>query len=68
MMYGHNIVAARNDGVAKYYESVTNKTQLALFRVRPELIPGAGTAIWLRDIVYDENFAVIGTFNNATAA
>lgn len=68
MMYGHNIVAARNDGVAKYYEDVTNKTQLALFRVRPQFIDGAGSPFWLRDVVDDESFAVKGNFSNATKA
>lgn len=57
MMYGHNLFAARPDKGAS--AETIDMVQLALFQANPRFINPQTTAMWLRDVVSDTDFASI---------
>lgn len=67
MVYGHNVWGSHPG-----YETGIDKSQLSLFRLRPDLIPardtsGGRTWYWLRDVVSSSNFAHVYRHGNASA-
>ena len=58
MIYGSYILTAVNTGTTVPYLYTCDKTQLAAFRLRPQLITNRATW-WLRDIVSAASFAIV---------
>ena len=65
MMYGCHVYAAMNNGTVIPTNYTIGKTQLALFTVVPKLISNRAT-FWLRDVVSSADFAIVGSYGNAT--
>lgn len=65
MMFGTRIHASQNSGLTCQEFSPMSKTQLELFRLRPQYI-NAFDRYWLNDIVNNEYFASVYFFGNAT--
>ena len=66
MVYGHNVWGSHPG-----YETGIDKSQLSLFRLRPDLIPardtsGGRTWYWLRDVVSSSAFALVDYLGFAT--
>lgn len=64
MMYGSCIHSAMGNGNVYAMNSTTSKTQLALFKMKPEFISNR-QYFWLRDIVTDTLFACTNDYGNA---
>ena len=62
MVYGHNAW-----GAAHGYETGADKTQLALFQARPDLITTRAW-YWLRDVSSATNFCSVNSYGNAAYA
>ena len=65
MVYGHNVWGSHPG-----YETGIDKSQLSLFRLRPDLIPardtsGGRTWYWLRDVVSSSAFARVADLGHA---
>ncbi|MBR1438312.1 MAG: hypothetical protein IJ587_07215, partial [Synergistaceae bacterium] len=65
MVYGSYIFAPANDGVTIPYRYTESKSQLALFRYRPDLLVGSRMWWWLRDVVSAAYFANVNDGGNA---
>mgnify|MGYP001111945931 CR=1 FL=1 len=71
MVYGHNVWGSHHG-----YETGIDKSQLSLFRLRPDLIPARNDSngrqwYWLRDVVSSSTFANVyydGAANNGSAS
>lgn len=70
MVYGSNIFHNCMNGTAVPYNYTIDKSQLSLFKHRPDLIPardsgGSRTWYWLRDVVSAAYFAYVNYNGNA---
>lgn len=70
MVYGSNIFHNVMSGTALPYNYTIDKSQLSLFKHRPDLIPardsgGGRTWYWLRDVVSAANFADVSNDGGA---
>ena len=65
MVYGSYIHTPANDGVTIPYRYTESKSQLALFRYRPDLIVSSRSWWWLRDVVSVAFFANVNNNGNA---
>ncbi len=65
MVYGSYIFAPANDGTTISYRYTESKSQLALFRHRPDLIVSSRTWWWLRDVVSSAFFADVANRGGA---
>lgn len=63
MIYGSGIYPQANGANVAFYYTL-DKTQLSLFRLRPDLIT-LSTNYWLRDIISESAFAVVSWFGGA---
>lgn len=68
MMYGHPHFAPVSDGSTVPALHTISKTQLALFRLRPELIVDRTHNQWLRDVVSSAHFARVDSHGDANSA
>lgn len=64
MLYGSYIFSAVTNGTAVPYINTIDKSQLALYRYRPDLI-GNRQTVWLRDVVSASLFAYVHYYGNA---
>lgn len=60
MVYGHNAWGSHHG-----YETGIDKSQLSLFKHKPDLDAGSRDWYWLRDVVSSSNFAIVGSSGNA---
>lgn len=67
MVYGSKIIGAMGDGTFVANNNSVDKSQLALFALKPDAIT-TRYAYWLQDIVSATNFALVGNEGNATSA
>lgn len=66
MVYGSYILTPGSDGSVIPYRYTIDKTQLALFNLYPSLI-SIRTSYWLRDVVSESFFAMMGKAGDADA-
>lgn len=59
MVYGSHIFAPNRQGTVTAYNQTYEKTQLPLFKFRPDLIPASNSDYWLRDITGTATFAAV---------
>lgn len=62
MMYGHLHFSPTSDGSTVPYIYTIGKTQLVIFRLRPELIVNRSYNQWLRDVGSGANFALVDRY------
>lgn len=70
MVYGGNIFHNTANGTSTPYNYTLDKSQLSLFRLRPDLIvafndSGTRNWYWLRDVVSSTSFACVYSYGNA---
>lgn len=61
MVYGHPHYTSTGNGSSIPYLYTIDKTQLALFRLRPELIFNRSGSYWLRDVAPSARFAAVNS-------
>lgn len=71
MVYGSNIFHNVMNGTAVPYNYTIDKSQLSLFKHRPDLIPAKDTNgsrmwYWLRDVVSSASFALVNGLGDAS--
>jgi hypothetical protein len=66
MVYGAAVFSPVSDGTTVPANYTINKTQLPLFRMRPDLISNRIT-YWLRDVITSANFATVNHDGNANS-
>ena len=62
MIYGHLHFSPTSDGSTVPYIYTTDKTQLSLFALRPQLIVNRASSYWLRDVVSSAYFARVNDY------
>lgn len=65
MVYGSRIFSPVSDGINVALNQTIERTQLPLFALEPYYISAQTSLFWLRDVVSNKSFAMVGSYGRA---